>query len=536
LALSGLGYIETLQKRFYKYLDDRHLQDVEQEVVFMKKASQLKAQSPFRFVWSFLVLSLIFFLGACSQSKLSQDKPEWSLELHPNYTFNDAETIDADLSPEEAGLSPLAAGDLDTTFSGDGLVDSSLQAGSDRARGLAVQSDGKVVLAGTTGSGNYGVLRYKADGSGLDLSFDGDGIKVVDMGSATDTGTAMTLQSDGKIVVVGEVAGGFGKDVGVMRLNSNGSLDNTFSGDGKGFYDFNHYKDDYVTGVVMQGTKIVVSGWVQEDSSSSNTVFVVMRLNSDGSPDLSFNGSGVKRFSFSPEGALSAKAYGLTIANNKVIVVGRAEFNANIWYMAAARLNDNGSLDNSFSGNGLAVLNFKEVAGTCSVGSENEAFGVAINPGLLLVGTDPGFVMVGRTNACGDSDVAVARLLSNGNLDTSFSLDGKRILGDANIESARAVRNSGGLPMPGPSITPKKITIAGYREGGVGGSDFQVMRLNWDGSSDNTFSVDGKLTTDFNGSHDRGYALVLAGGKIYVAGETKNGADYEFAVAGYNAN
>lgn len=486
-----------------------------------------------RLVFSLVVFGFIVLLGACSQNQVGQ--PQWSLEQDPHYGFDTSEIIDADLNPEEASLGALAAGDLDVTFSDDGLIDSSVQTGSDRARGLAVQNDGKVVLAGTTGQGNYGVLRYKADGSGLDLSFDADGIRIVDMGSATDIVTAMTLQSDGKIVVVGEVTGGFGKDVGVMRLNSNGSLDNTFSGDGKGFYDFNHFKDDYVTGVVMQGTKIVVSGYVQESSSSSNTQFVVMRLNSDGTPDLTFNGTGVKRFSFAGEGAFSAKAYGLTVFNNKIIVVGRAEFNASIWYMAAARLNNNGSLDNTFSGNGLAVVSFKELVGACSVGSENEAFGVAISPGISLAGSDRGFVMVGRTNACGDADVAVARLNVNGTLDNSFSADGKRIYGDAQVESARAVRTSGGFPGPG-VVSPKKITLAGYREGGVGGSDFQVMRLNWDGSLDNTFSGDGKLTTDFNGSHDRAYALALSGNKIYVAGETRNGLQYEFAVARYNAN
>jgi serralysin len=164
----------------------------------------------------------------------------------------------------------------------------------------------------------------------------------------------------------------------------------------------------------------------------------------------------------------------------------------------------------------------------CNVGFENEAFSLATNPSIPA-GTDPGFVMVGRTNACGNSDVAVARLSANGNLDNSFSSDGKRILGDANYEVALSVRTSDW-------VGGNKITLAGYRNGGVGGSDFQVMRLNWNGSSDTSFSGDGKLTTDFNGSHDRAYSLNLSGNKIYVAGETRNGASYEFVIARYNAN
>jgi uncharacterized delta-60 repeat protein len=277
----------------------------------MKKVSQPKIQSYLRFLYTLIILAFTLVLGACNQS---------------------------DVQPQEPDLSPLAAGDLDATFSGDGFIDTDLEPGNDSARKVSIQTDGKLVLGGTTGAGNYGVVRYKADGSGLDLGFDGDGKRIIDMGSASDKVKAMTMQVDGKIIVVGEVAGGFGKDVGIARLNSNGSLDTTFSGDGKGYYDFNHFKDDYVTGVAMQGSKIVVSGWVQLNSGSDATAFAVMRLNSDGSPDLSFNGSGVKLVSFSSEGFFSAKSQAVMIANNKIIVVGRAEVNPFNWYMAAARL------------------------------------------------------------------------------------------------------------------------------------------------------------------------------------------------------
>jgi uncharacterized delta-60 repeat protein len=428
-------------------------------------------------------------------------------------------------------LSALAPGDLDVTFNIDGVSDTSLEGGSDRARGVVVQSDGKIVLAGTTGAGNFGLLRYTTDGSTFDTTFDpGDGTRIVDMGSSTDTVSGMVLQSDGKIVVVGETQGAWGRDVAVLRLNTNGSLDTTFSGDGKGYYNFNHFKDDHVTAVAMQGTKIVVVGWVED--SGSNTDVAVLRLNSDGSPDLTFNGNGVKRFSFDNDGSFSARAMAVAVFNNKVIVTGRAEYNANNWYFGVARLTNNGSLDNSFNGDGMTVFTFRELFAPCDQGFENEAFGVAMTPGLFLVGSDVGMVVVGRTNVCGDADVAVARLTSGGTLDAGFSGDGKRVLGDGNIEAARAVRTSGGLFMPGGGQTPRKITVAGYREGGA---DFQLMRLNWDGSFDTTFSGDGKLTTDFNASHDRAYAMTLSGGKIVVAGEARSGFEYEFAVARYNA-
>lgn len=503
---------------------------IKQKEIKVRRYHQLLA-------FSLLILPMTL-LAACntaSQDSVPQE-PEWTLETKAPASIENSSSIDTNFSAEtsSSGLSTQAAGDLDVSFSGDGLLDSSIQAGDDRALGMAVQNDGKIVLAGPTGLGNFGVARYTSTGV-FDSSFDADGIKVVDMGSSTDKATDMTLQSDGKIVVVGEVQGYWSQDAAVLRLNSNGSLDTSFSSDGKGYYDFNHFKDDHATAVTMQGSKIVVVGWVKQSSSSTLNNFVVMRLNANGSPDLSFNGSGVAYVNFP---GYSAQATEVIVSNNKIIVVGYVSA-GNSTEFAVARLNNNGSLDTSFSGDGKTNFHFRDYF-YCDDGLENEAFGVAVDPGFFFtyngLGVDRKIVVTGRTNACGDSDFAVARLNSNGSLDTSFSGDGKRILGNPKDEVARAVVTTGGMFLyPYGSSSPKKIVLAGYSEGGPNGADFKLIRLNWDGSNDSNFSWSSIVDTDFNGKDDRIYGAAIHSNTIIAAGEAQNAStnQAEFAVARY---
>src|SRR3972149_6220011 len=111
----------------------------------------------------------------------------------------------------------LPSGSLDTTFSGDGLTSTAIGAGSDQARGIAIQSDGRYVLAGwsDTGGGNkdLALVRLNADGS-LDTSFSGDGKQTTPIaaGSLADQAYAVAIQPDGKIVVAGSAHNGTNDD------------------------------------------------------------------------------------------------------------------------------------------------------------------------------------------------------------------------------------------------------------------------------------------------------------------------------------
>ena len=131
--------------------------------------------------------------------------------------------------PGPVGPRAVAPGDLDTSFSGDG-IEVTAPFGETGAAAVALQADGKFVVAGESG-GDFMVARYNADGS-LDTSFSGDGRQTTDFGGRPDAGTGVAVQPDGKIVVAGTArcqARSTG-DFAIARYNPDGSLDTSFSG------------------------------------------------------------------------------------------------------------------------------------------------------------------------------------------------------------------------------------------------------------------------------------------------------------------
>ena len=197
----------------------------------------------------------------------------------------------------------LMAGDLDTTFDGDGKVTTdfaTMEFGGalDRAYGVAIQSDGKILVAGHsfTGNGeqyNFALTRYNANGS-LDTTFDGDGKVTTDFGGGDDTAHSVAIQSDGKIVVAGSsgIRGTFDSDdFALTRYNANGSLDTTFDGDGKVTTDFGKNLDDHGYSVAIQSDgKIVVAG--ESKHVRGGYDFALARYNANGSLNTSFDGDG----------------------------------------------------------------------------------------------------------------------------------------------------------------------------------------------------------------------------------------------------
>ena len=175
----------------------------------------------------------------------------------------------AQLTPSSAqaqapGLaSPVAlakAGGLDTSFGRDGKVVTNLTRGDDLASALAIQADGKIVVVEGDG---FGVARYNSDGT-LDASFSGDGRAFVHFTSGYDSASGVAMQADGKVVVVGQSGSYLGNrddsKFALARLNGDGTLDATFGVNGKVMTDFTSGRD-YATGVAIQADgRIVVVG------------------------------------------------------------------------------------------------------------------------------------------------------------------------------------------------------------------------------------------------------------------------------------
>jgi uncharacterized delta-60 repeat protein len=117
----------------------------------------------------------------------------------------------------------------DSTFDGDGYVTMAIGTGAS-AQGVALQADGKIVIAGS-GSADFAVVRYNSDGS-LDTTFGTDGIATTDLGNQ-EVGKSIAVQPDGRIVIAGQIWDGHTNDFAIIRYNTDGSLDTTFGTDGK---------------------------------------------------------------------------------------------------------------------------------------------------------------------------------------------------------------------------------------------------------------------------------------------------------------
>jgi uncharacterized delta-60 repeat protein len=245
-------------------------------------------------------------------------------------------------------------GSLDPTFDGDGRVTTDFANSIDEALAVAIQGDGKIVAAGFASiSGvDFALARYNPDGS-LDLTFDGDGKVTTDYGFGSSQIHGLAIQVDGKIVAAGYGAS-TAQDFFLARYLSNGFLDPTFDGDGKvTFLGFgpNHHQAHAVA--IQSDGKIVASGCTSCSSSSGN--FALARLNTNGSLDFTFDGDGKAITDFlGDEDQANAVAIQ---ADGKIVAAGFSSFSFDDTF-ALARYNTDGSLDPTFDGDGRVTTQF----------------------------------------------------------------------------------------------------------------------------------------------------------------------------------
>jgi uncharacterized delta-60 repeat protein len=400
-------------------------------------------------------------------------------------------------------------GDLDPAFGGgDGRVTTDF-GDVDRADGVAVQADGKIVVAGSAGGRggpDFAVARYNADGS-LDPTFDGDGKVTTDFASSHDQGFAVALQADGKIVVAGE-AFLMDLDFALARYNTDGSLDPTFGGgDGKVSTDLGLSENDAALAVAIQADgKIVAAGYVRRELFHPNYPedFAVARFNADGSPDLDFGVGGNVTTDLESD---SDVAYGVAFqADGKIVAVGSIHVPSATTDFGLARYNTDGSLDTTFDGDGKLTTHFGVSDSAAAVALQGD--GKIVAAGNVLIGSN--------------FDFGLARYNTNGSLDTTFDGDGKVTTGFADSDSANEVAIQG----------DGKIVAAGSASMS-GDSEFALARYNTNGSLDTTFGGDGRVTTDFGGL-DTARGIAIRGDRRLVAvGCTSCSDASDFAVARY---
>lgn len=216
-----------------------------------------------------------------------------------------------------------SSGALDSTFSGDGRTTTGFGGENDAALDVAVQTDGRIVVAGRTDSDgefdyDFAVARYTTSG-GLDGSFNFDGKASIGFGYS-DQARAVALQPDGKIVLAGPSdPDDAPSDFAVARLNTIGLADDDWDGDGKIRTGFGG-TDDWAEDVLVQPDgRIVVVGRVRSDSVGGQFDFGLLRYNQSGSLNTSFGGDGRVRTSFSGSDEIYAVA---RQSDGKLVVAG----------------------------------------------------------------------------------------------------------------------------------------------------------------------------------------------------------------------
>jgi uncharacterized delta-60 repeat protein len=298
-----------------------------------------------------------------------------------------------------------ADGTLDTAFNGTGKIKADF-GGDEVIYGVALQSDGKILISGyqtLAGNDDFLLLRYNTNGT-VDTSFGSSGKVTTAVGSGSDIGRQVAVQSDGKIVVVGESIIGGNFDFAVARYNTNGSLDTTFNGTGKVTTAIGSGDEDAECVVLQNDGKIVAAG---RSHNGSNNDFAVLRYNTNGSLDTTFNSTGKVITTF---GSNEEIAESMAVQNDGKIVVAGGVYNGSNWDVGLVRYNTNGILDTTFNTTGKV---------TTTIGSGDDfGYGVAVQ-------YDGKIVVAGDSNNGNNFDFAVVRYNTDGSLDTNFGGTGK---------------------------------------------------------------------------------------------------------------
>jgi uncharacterized delta-60 repeat protein len=248
-------------------------------------------------------------------------------------------------------------GSLDTTFGNGGSVGTDFIGGFAQAFDIEIQPDGKIVAVGVVSKINDGstqdfaLARYNPDGS-LDTTFGSGGKVITDIFNFVDTANALKIQSDGKIVVAGSARHSTGgRSFVLIRYNADGSFDSTFGVGGKvfaGFGDFDEAKDLSI----QPDGKIVATG---ATNSGAAIEVAVARYNSDGDLDTTFGiGGKVTTNFFGNDAAANAM---IIRPDGKILATGIVRIGARV-DLALFQYNPNGGLDTSFGTNGIVNTSF----------------------------------------------------------------------------------------------------------------------------------------------------------------------------------
>jgi uncharacterized delta-60 repeat protein len=358
-----------------------------------------------------------------------------------------------------------ADGALDPSFGTGGKVTTDFFGLFDRADAMALQPDGKIVVAGLTGDrvsqGDFALARYNSDGT-LDASFGTGGKVVTDFSGGLDGASGVALQPDGRVVAVGTSAARGQFDFALARYNGDGSLDPSFGTGGKVTNDFSPIDTASAVAIQPDG-RIVVSGSTFSIPTVSD--FAVARYETDGSLDASFGTGGRVKTDFF--GASDLPAALALQADGRIVVAGAVDdLDGSAFDFGLVRYNFDGTVDLAFGSNGKVTTDF--------AGGLDGARDVALQADgrIILAGTAGDGLIRSAT------DFALARYELNGRLDSTFGSGGK-VMTDVSAgfdtASALAIQQDGRLVLAGGTGSGESsVDFALVRYSATGGPDFSI--------------------------------------------------------------
>ena len=398
-----------------------------------------------------------------------------------------------------------ADGVLDTTFGDNGQVTTDTGSISDVATSIAIQADGKIVVAGTDGS-DILVVRYDSDGS-LDAGFGVAGIVTVEISAGIDIANAVQIQPDDGKIVIGGVSdqGSAQEDFVLVRLNTDGSLDASFQGDGTVTTDLGAGTDDGITDIVIRADdeEIIAVG-------TSDTSLAVVAYDSTGDLDATFSDDGILTTDLGTE----ATANAVTLqTDDEILISGSVESSDGTETDSiVVRIDPDGTLDTSFGTDGVVTADL-------SATSDDEFTAIAVTAdGEILAAGD-----VVTVDAATDSDFVVVEYDSSGNLDASFGDEGIDVVdfsGTADVVTDMAVEDDGTIVLVGGTNVDLNEHIA-------------VAVLSPDGDLDVNFDTDGIEETHLGVHLDETASRVAiqSDDKIVVVGTATDSSTSYLALA-----
>lgn len=415
-----------------------------------------------------------------------------------------------------------ANGTIDAGFGSNGKIVSQFFSMSHQGNKLVFLPDGKFLVTSvkrysTDTTYYFGVERYTADGL-LDTDFGTNGETVTSFGTGMNIPSAITLQSDGKILVTGRYQATNLPQMAVARFNANGTLDTTFDGDGKVVTTFG-------TGIIGEAfhisvnpdNKIAVAGILYSPVRSLG----LLRYNPNGSLDTSFDGDG-KVITIFADGYDNISSITKQADGKFLIVIRSDNYALTASDLVVRRFNATGVLDTTFGNNG-------QISTTFNTGT-NEAQAAGISP-------DGKIVLVGKSIPLGNAttDFAIARYNADGAIDVSLDNDGK----------VTTSFEKGNDQVTHLLVQPddKLITIGTSAHRQSNGDTFKniiLSKYNSDGSLDTSFGNSGKMVSVFGQNKNYTSAAVLQNdGKIVVGNMYYNTTIdnfYHHEIIRYNAN